>query len=139
MADAFDALTTDRAERPALTPAQALKQIEQRRGRLFDPQVVAALATVLERHEWAVTTADEEELRRSGGYLDHDDPIAWERVWTTMPAVHASNGSVPVLEPLEPPEPAEPAEPEAAPEPAEPTAASTRIPDGRSVEQVWAP
>ncbi|HEU4999667.1 MAG TPA: HD-GYP domain-containing protein [Lapillicoccus sp.] len=136
VADAFDALTTDRAERPALTPAQALKQIEQRRGRQFDPQVVAALATVLERHEWAVTTADEEELQRSGGYLDHDDPIAWERVWTTMPAVHASNGSVPVLEP---PEPAEPAEPEAAPEPAEPTAASTRIPDGRSVEQVWAP
>ena len=56
VADAFDALTTDRAERPAFTPAQALRQIEQRRGRQFDPQVVAALATVLERHEWPVTT-----------------------------------------------------------------------------------
>jgi HD domain-containing protein len=133
VADAFDALTTDRAERPALTPAQALKQIEQRRGRQFDPQVVAALATVLERHEWAVTTADEEELQRSGGYLDHDDPIAWERVWTTVPAVHASNGSVPVLEPQEP------SEPEAAPEPAEPPRASARIPEGRPAEQVWAP
>jgi HD-GYP domain-containing protein (c-di-GMP phosphodiesterase class II) len=81
VADAFDALTTDRAERPGLKPAQALKQIEQRRGRQFDPQVVAALATVLERHAWPVTTADEDRLERMRGYLDHDDPVAWEQVW----------------------------------------------------------
>ena len=85
VADAFDALTTDRAERPALTPAQALKQIEQRRGRQFDPHVVAALATVVERHEWPVTTATEEQLEQMRGYLDHDDPIAWEQVWTAAP------------------------------------------------------
>ena len=85
VADAFDALTTDRAERPALTPAQALKQIERRRGRQFDPHVVAALATVVDRHEWTVTTATEEELEQMRGYLDHDDPIAWEQVWTTAP------------------------------------------------------
>jgi hypothetical protein len=133
VADAFDALTTDRVERPALTPAQALKQIEQRRGRQFDPQVVAALATVLERHEWAATTADEDELERSGGYLDHDDPIVWERVWNTMPAVHPSNRSSPVLEPLEL------AELNAAAEPAESAAETTPIPEGRSAEQVWAP
>ena len=82
VADAFDALTTDRAERPGLPPAQALKQIEQRRGRQFDPHVVAGLATVLERHDWPVTTADEDRLERMRGYLDHDDPIAWEQVWT---------------------------------------------------------
>jgi len=130
VADAFDALTTDRAERPALTPAQALKQLEQRRGRQFDPQVVAALATVLERHDWAATTADEDELERSQGYLDHDDPIAWERVWTAAPAVHLTNGSVAALEPPEPvqPPPAQPPEPAAA-----------GIPEGRSVEQVRAP
>jgi hypothetical protein len=90
VADAFDALTTDRAERPGLTPAQALGQIEQRRGRQFDPHVVAALATVLERHDWPVTTADEDRLERMRGYLDHDDPIAWEQVWTgTRPRLSA--------------------------------------------------
>jgi hypothetical protein len=85
VADAFDALTTDRAERPGLAPAQALEQIEQRRGRQFDPHVVAALATALERHEWTVTTADEDRLEQMRGYLDHDDPIAWEQVWTGAP------------------------------------------------------
>jgi hypothetical protein len=85
VADAFDALTTDRTERPAFTPEQALRQIEQRRGRQFDPHVVAALGTVLERHEWPLTSADEDELDRMRGYLDHDDPIAWEQVWTTTP------------------------------------------------------
>jgi putative nucleotidyltransferase with HDIG domain len=85
VADAFDALTTDRAERPALTPTQALKQIEQRRGRQFDPHVVAALATVVDRHERPLTTATEEELEQMRGYLDHDDPIAWEQVWTAAP------------------------------------------------------
>ena len=85
VADAFDALTTDRAERPAFSPAQALKQIEQRRGRQFDPHVVAALATVVDRHDWPVTTASEEELDQMRGYLDHDDPIAWEQVWTAAP------------------------------------------------------
>jgi HD-GYP domain-containing protein (c-di-GMP phosphodiesterase class II) len=85
VADAFDALTTDRAERPGLAPAQALEQIEQRRGRQFDPHVVVALATALERHEWTVTTADEDRLEQMRGYLDHDDPIAWEQVWTGAP------------------------------------------------------
>jgi putative nucleotidyltransferase with HDIG domain len=96
VADAFDALTTDRAERPALTPAQALKQIEQRRGRQFDPHVVAALATVVDRHDWPVTTATEEGLEQMRGYLDHDDPIAWEQVWTSAPQ---SRPVAPQLEP----------------------------------------
>lgn len=133
VADAFDALTTDRAERPALTPAQALKQIEQRRGRQFDPQIVAALVNVLERHEWAVTTGDEDELERSVGYLDHDDPIAWEQAWNTVPVVHPSNGSTPLLEPPGA------AEFEGEPEPAERAATTAREPESRSVEQVWAP
>ncbi len=40
---------------------------------------------MLERHEWSVTTFDEETLERMRGYLDHDDPVAWERVWTPPP------------------------------------------------------
>jgi len=94
VADAFDALTTDRAERPAFAPQQALRQIEQRRGRQFDPHVVAALATVLERHDWPITSADEDDLDRMRGYLDHDDPIAWEQVWDTMPSLRPAT-SVP--------------------------------------------
>ena len=90
VADAFDALTTDRAERPGLPSTQALKQIEQRRGRQFDPHVVAALAAVLERHDWPVTTADEDRLEQMRGYLDHDDPIAWEQVWTGAPPRRAA-------------------------------------------------
>jgi HD-GYP domain-containing protein (c-di-GMP phosphodiesterase class II) len=122
VADAFDALTTDRAERPGLAPAQALKQIEQRRGRQFDPHVVAALATALERHEWPVTTADEDRLEQMRGYLDHDDPIAWEQAWTT-----------PSLQ--------RPAAPERAAAPATPSRnAATRIPNDRSVaEEVRSP
>jgi hypothetical protein len=137
VADAFDALTTDRAERPALSPDQALKQIEQRRGRQFDPHVVAALATVLERHEWAVTTATEEELENSRGYLDHDDPIAWERVWTRMAALPSANGTVNGTAngtlPGAEPDPHD--APTRASEPSEPT----RIPEDRPVEQVRSP
>jgi putative nucleotidyltransferase with HDIG domain len=122
VADAFDALTTDRAERPGLAPAQALKQIEQRRGRQFDPHVVAALATALERHDWPVTTADEDRLEQMRGYLDHDDPIAWEQAWTAP--------SLP--RPVPPERTAAPATP--------PRNAVTRIPDDRSVaEEVRSP
>ena len=32
-----------------------------------------------------MTTADEDRLERMRGYLDHDDPIAWEQVWATTP------------------------------------------------------
>jgi hypothetical protein len=128
VADAFDALTTDRAERPALSPAQALKQIEQRRGRQFDPHVVAALATVLERHEWPITTADEDDLEQMRGYLDHDDPIAWERMWAPAP-------------------PSRPTPPDGSGTPAPMPEAETRAPHERSripdespvAEQVQAP
>jgi putative nucleotidyltransferase with HDIG domain len=95
VADAFDALTTDRVERPALTPIEALRQIEQRRGRQFDPHVVAALVTVLERHEWPVTTYDEEALERMRGYVDHDDPIAWERLSAALTSLASSTESAP--------------------------------------------
>ena len=127
VADAFDALTTDRAERAAFAPQQALRQIEQRRGRQFDPHVVAALATVLERHDWPITSADEDELDRLRGYLDHDDPIAWEQVWATTPPLRpAVSGSGPTPHPV-------------ADEPSPPHPAAGNADDVPVAEQVRAP
>ena len=127
VADAFDALTTDRAERPAFAPQQALRQIEQRRGRQFDPHVVAALATVLERHDWPITSADEDELDRMRGYLDHDDPIAWEQVWATTPPLRPA-----VTAPGPTPHPV-------ADEPSPPHSAAGKAEDVPVAEQVRAP
>ena len=127
VADAFDALTTDRAERPAFAPQPALRQIEQRRGRQFDPHVVAALATVLERHDWPITSADEDELDRMRGYLDHDDPIAWEQVWATTPPLRpAVTGPGPTPHPV-------------ADEPSPPHPAAGKAEDVPVAEQVRAP
>ena len=127
VADAFDALTTDRAERPAFAPQPALRQIEQRRGRQFDPHVVAALATVLERHDWPITSADEDELDRMRGYLDHDDPIAWEQVWATTPPLRPA-----VTAPGPTPHPV-------ADEPSPPHSAAGKAEDVPVAEQVRAP
>ena len=102
------------------------RQIEQRRGRQFDPHVVAALATVLERHEWSVTTYDEEALERMRGYVDHDDPIAWERVsagWTGLGSSTESASAASL-----------------APRRARPAEALSRVPDdGTVVGPVGAP
>jgi HD-GYP domain-containing protein (c-di-GMP phosphodiesterase class II) len=43
VADAFDALSTPRPYRPALTPAEALELIGRRAGSQFDPEAVRAL------------------------------------------------------------------------------------------------
>jgi diguanylate cyclase (GGDEF)-like protein/PAS domain S-box-containing protein len=43
VADAFDAMTHDRAYRKAMTEAEALEEIEKKAGTQFDPDVVSAL------------------------------------------------------------------------------------------------
>jgi len=55
-ADAFDAMTTDRAYRPALTAESAVKIVESGSGCEFDPRCAAALSKVVRRrgrHELA--------------------------------------------------------------------------------------
>jgi HD-GYP domain-containing protein (c-di-GMP phosphodiesterase class II) len=47
LAEAYDALTSDRAHRQAYTPEKALEMIESESGRQFDPRVVAGLKKVL--------------------------------------------------------------------------------------------
>ncbi|HLH44152.1 MAG TPA: HD-GYP domain-containing protein [Bryobacteraceae bacterium] len=49
VADAFDAMTSDRAYRPGLTAEAALKEIESGSGRQFDPSCAAALLRVVRR------------------------------------------------------------------------------------------
>jgi HD-GYP domain-containing protein (c-di-GMP phosphodiesterase class II) len=46
--DAYDAMTTDRPYRAALSHAEAVAELEACAGRQFDPEVVAALAAELE-------------------------------------------------------------------------------------------
>ncbi len=47
MVDCFDALTSDRPYRPAMTTAQALAIVVERRGTMYDPKVVDAFLELL--------------------------------------------------------------------------------------------
>lgn len=49
LADVFDALTTTRSYRPALSRAEALQIMERDSGRIFDPQLFALFRTLVER------------------------------------------------------------------------------------------
>ncbi|MDF2093525.1 HD-GYP domain-containing protein [Knoellia sp. 3-2P3] len=74
VADAFDALTTARSYRPALTPEKAMQELHRRAGTHLDPHVVSALARALTRHTWSVTERSVELLTVAGANRDHDDP-----------------------------------------------------------------
>ncbi|HET9234530.1 MAG TPA: HD domain-containing phosphohydrolase, partial [Candidatus Eisenbacteria bacterium] len=51
VADAFDAMTSDRVYRLALTVEDAVAELERHEGRQFDSQVVRALCRLYERGE----------------------------------------------------------------------------------------
>jgi HD-GYP domain-containing protein (c-di-GMP phosphodiesterase class II) len=48
IADAFDALTTDRSFRPAFSSEQALEIMQSEAGRIFDPNMFALFKTLVE-------------------------------------------------------------------------------------------
>src|SRR4051794_37306877 len=57
--DAWNAMTTDRSYRPALTSEAAMKELVTNAGTQFDPAVVAALGRVVEQGEPQVQSVDE--------------------------------------------------------------------------------
>jgi HD-GYP domain-containing protein (c-di-GMP phosphodiesterase class II) len=101
VADAFDALTTERAYRAALTPPEALAEIRSRAGTQFDPAVVGALRRALARHTWAVTERSEAVLGASGHNRDHDDPECSD-LYAERPDLRAQAGARPPHATLEP-------------------------------------
>jgi putative nucleotidyltransferase with HDIG domain len=54
--DAFDAMTSTRSYRQAMTIEAAIAELRRCAGRQFDPRMVEALATVVERIGWQPTT-----------------------------------------------------------------------------------
>lgn len=54
--DAFDAMTSTRSYRQAMTIEAAVAELRRCAGRQFDPRMVEALATVVERIGWQPTT-----------------------------------------------------------------------------------
>jgi HD-GYP domain-containing protein (c-di-GMP phosphodiesterase class II) len=51
VADAFDAMTSDRVYRPAWSLEEAVSELDRHQGRQFDPRIVTALNRLLERGE----------------------------------------------------------------------------------------
>jgi HD-GYP domain-containing protein (c-di-GMP phosphodiesterase class II) len=55
VADSFDAMTSDRPYRPALTPEDAVEELERCAGTQFDPDIVRAFVEAWEAGETPVT------------------------------------------------------------------------------------
>ncbi|MCK4261911.1 HD domain-containing protein, partial [bacterium] len=57
VADAFDAMTTERPYARALTKEEAIGELKKESGKQFDPSVVEAFLRVLgKKHEWGIKT-----------------------------------------------------------------------------------
>ena len=74
VADAFDALTSARSYRDALTVPDALSQVHERAGTHLDPAVVQALGRVVSRHGWQPRQDSSQLLEHAAVATDHDDP-----------------------------------------------------------------
>ncbi|MHC4714601.1 MAG: HD-GYP domain-containing protein [Planctomycetota bacterium] len=74
VADAYDAIVTDRPYRKGRPPWQAIKEIEQATPEQFDPKAVEALARVMAN---LVEEQDTEAAAEAGAFSvsDHEDPL----------------------------------------------------------------
>ena len=71
--DAWEAMTSDRAYRPALTRAEAAAELVRNAGKQFDPDLVSAFLVWVERH-YGVVESGECELVTSGANGRGGDP-----------------------------------------------------------------
>jgi response regulator RpfG family c-di-GMP phosphodiesterase len=78
VADAYDAMTSARAYRPALPAATGLSELQRCAGTDFDPAAVQALAAVLSRDDARLTHGDAtlEAFRAEAGTPGLRSPIA---------------------------------------------------------------
>jgi HD-GYP domain-containing protein (c-di-GMP phosphodiesterase class II) len=66
VADAFDAIISNRSYRKGQSPTRAVELIEECAGEQFDPQIVAALRRLLpllERHRWVLMSGQKTSFR----------------------------------------------------------------------------
>ena len=91
VADAFNAMTSDRIYRPAMPPEQAWAELRAHRGTQFDPEIVAVFEQVVDE-QGRIRTLDESLERTLNG--DAHVPVS------ATEALQARLAALPVLEPL---------------------------------------
>lgn len=80
----FDALTSDRPYRPALPLEQAVKQIQSRRGKAFDPNVTDTLIELLPDLEKQIQQDPQASRRSSAGRFSIQSPRLADAAQTSL-------------------------------------------------------
>lgn len=76
--DCYDALTSDRPYRPAMTDLQAIEILVQRRGRMYDPLVVDTFVREHSRLKAQVEQEDLASIILSKRQVDSPSPAEWQ-------------------------------------------------------------
>lgn len=79
VADAWDAMTTDRPYRPGFTPARALAIIQVNAGTQFDPEIAEVLLLLMQPN---ASSESESMLRLSAVAGQHQTPVGAEAVYS---------------------------------------------------------
>ena len=82
--DTFDALTSDRSYRPALSVEQAIKQIQARRGKAFDPEVTDTLIELLPDLEKQIQQDPQASRKSSAGRFSMQSPRLVDATQTSL-------------------------------------------------------
>ena len=82
--DAFDALTSDRPYRPALSVEEAIKQIRSRRGEAFDPKVTDTLIELLPDLEEQIQWDPQASRKSSAGKFSIQSPRLVDATQTSL-------------------------------------------------------
>ena len=84
VAGTFDALTSDRPYRPALSVEQAVKQIQSRRGKAFDPEVTDTLIELLPDLEKQIQQDPQASRKSSAGRFSMQSPRLVDATQTSL-------------------------------------------------------